>query len=590
MSLPEASALAADSPEALAAVARGLIARAADPGFDAEAARPELAQLLRAGAGTGEGLPPVLAHRLSGAVAAGLGDRLAPLMPALWAEIEPVLADPADPAFRHALLILLVLRPFWGDRIAAGRIRDLHLTHFPDLSWPELALPYNAMFHPEMFGTNVAEVLEGWGTPGTPDPRLAPRHVLMLDWLAGRSLFTAPDGADLAGFLARVPWSGKDLAAARMLALRHAPAGGFAEGALPAALADLGPLMRDWSALRQTLAAAPQAGQAAVARLRSRPRQMLAAGRIVLSQRLKLPALAGRRRLRVAVCVSGQLRGYARTLPGWKAGLLAPVEAQFFVHSWFGIGNGNASPLRTVLPFAGRHFPEAYRRYAQELGYDAIQARLPALFAALAQGAQADPAQLKRLYSSENVVLEDDGGPAFAGFTGQMKMHSKIAAAQALADTAGEFDLILRIRPDLEVKQAAFDWADMHAACLARPALFAEKPFGQQYGHLFSGDQFAIARPEVMRIYAETWTRFPALAQAGLAGMPAGFEGHVSLAMTCWTAGIEMQRAPVRFGALLEAEPLSSRAILAALQADDRGEGLDRALIAAVRADLGAGA
>jgi hypothetical protein len=170
-------------------------------------------------------------------------------------------------------------------------------------------------------------------------------------------------------------------------------------------------------------------------------------------------------------------------------------------------------------------------------------------------------------------------------------MHYKIHSADRMARTAGEFDLFVRLRPDLEVRLALFDWRDLLNAAQSRPIIYTERSPGLHYGNLMVGDQCAIAAPASMAAYAGAWESFPDLAKAAPGGCPPDFTGHITLGLTCWYRGIAMEKAPIRFGALLDAEPMPSGQIYAALETDIASgrpvDKTDEVLLAAVRRDLG---
>jgi hypothetical protein len=311
------------------------------------------------------------------------------------------------------------------------------------------------------------------------------------------------------------------------------------------------------------------------------------AARTAAARRLPLFAL-GERRIRVAVCVSGQLRGFRRVLPTWLRSLFAHVDCTFFIHSWSAIGRAGAQPSRIVLPFEGDAFTASYKKLGLQEGFEAIQQRYPSLFAALSAGGTVTAEEIGALYGTQHVVIDDDAQSPFTQFTNQQKMHYKIWAAHRLMEESGEeFDLVVRIRPDLEVRNQAFHWRDMAAACAGSPLLFTERPYGVHYGKLMIGDQFAIGAPDLLARYASAWTLVPELAPLHLAGCPAEFVGHVSLAQACWLNGLDLRRAPIRFGPLREPDRLSTAEIRAALEADAAGRmnAIDRELIGAVSLD-----
>lgn len=528
-----------------------------------------------------------VANRLTSRSAAEVAPIVAALEPVLQASAGP---KPPTPI----LLFLLVARAHLGRWMGQARLSTLHRAGFPAFGERDLALPYSAMFHPEAFGRNRDDLLQALRADGPAFlAPLKPHHLPLMAWSAGGAL-PWPTPQALAAWLERVaagPLDQSDGQAARALVL----AGGAPiEKLPPVARASLGlneavaDAAGTLASTRRTLRGVATGGGArAAARLARRPWQGVEAARSILAGRLPFLRRADRR-IRVAVCVSGQLRGFARALPTWRRSLFAQVDAQFFVHSWAAIGRGPAQPWRVVLPFAGARFTEAYRRLAMQEGMDAFEARYPALYRELNTSGAADAGTLRDAYRTEHVVLDDEADPRFAGWTNQRKMHWKIEQAHGLASASGQaFDLFVRIRPDLSLRTQAFSWSDMRAACRGAPRLYADGALGVHHGVPMIGDQFAIGAEPAMSCYAATVERYPPLAALDLAGAPRELTGHVSLAQSCWMHGIAVHRAPVRFGRLLDPEPFPNAAVLRAIEADaaPRMDAIDRELIAAARAD-----
>ncbi|MGR3527359.1 MAG: hypothetical protein ACU0CT_15305 [Paracoccaceae bacterium] len=542
--------------------------------------------------------PPVFAHEVASLISAGNSDVAAKLA----AEVLPTLrslldSGPQDnPDFKNAVLLILILRTHIGQTIPLERITCLHLTWFTHFAPEDLALPYSTMFNTSSYRANRDEILAAY-PPGQPtaleDKAIRPWHVTFFEWLGGKPWFLDTDNAELERFLAaRLPSDDMhDMRHARTLVLRHfRPDGRLTPARLGQfGVADVTKHATQLATSRASLARFQTPKRFGARHIQARSYQAVQLARSVVAT--KLPALNRRqRRLRVAICVSGQLRGYEMALASWRKTLLTAIEPTFFIHSWEAIGRSSAEPFRFVLPFAGTHFPEAYRMQVGLIGYDAAQARYPTLFNHLKGNAIADSSALAALYGSEYVVLENEHGPKFAGFSNQQKMHYKIYAADQMARAAGEFDLFVRIRPDLEVKLAPFDWRDLLDSAQSRTVLYTEKAPSLHYGHLMVGDQFAIAPPDLMEVYAKTWESFSTLAGTAPGGCPAEFTGHVSLALTCWYNGIVMEKAPIRFGKLLEAQSMSSVEICSALENDLSSrrllDSVDTALLTAVRLDM----
>jgi hypothetical protein len=514
-------------------------------------------------------------------VLARFADAFAPTLTALIAE---------GTRAPNLLTMVLLLRHELGARVPEKMLADWHLCALPDVDFWHITIPYNAIFDPGRFGPNVAEVRAYLQSvpPAERAARVAPWQMAVMHWMLGGDAVDPGLGAYLAAPEHRrggEPEEGDHAKALASLSLRQAAISGT-----PPAAPELGALARNYSLPQAPAAIAASAAQAR-ARLAARPRQAVAAAATLAARSAPFLRLPWRRRPRIALCISGQLRGYHAAYPTWQRGLLVGADLRTYVHSWHKIGRSGGEPFRAYLPFAGETFRETYRREALTAGFETMVARQPALFAGLRQGGIVDGAALRAFYGTDHVQLDDDGGAPFAGWSNSRKMHHKIAAAHAMAmaDDA-DVDLVLRLRPDKALGLRAFGWSDLQAATGDR-CLFTDFAMGHQYGALFIGDQVAIGAPAAMGVYAGTAETGPELYAAGLFRAPDDFVGHVSLAMTCWHAGIRVERLPVKMGALLEVERMAMAEIAAALETDAAGrmDRVDRALLAALRADQASG-
>ncbi|MGF7171736.1 hypothetical protein FHS91_003437 [Sphingobium xanthum] len=506
------------------------------------------------------------------------------------AELKPVLTALRDEGLRDRsfLLMVLLLRAPLHDWMDQAALTRWHLDLLPDFDVGDMAIPYNVMFERLSAARNVADIASMIANtqPDALARRFPPWKLLRFHWITGSSRLEAVMPELLAEWRAGKSTSDEDLAALRSLALRL-----FVTQKLSGSPGDgLDQFVAEWTPMHPPRTRA-SAAESARAKLVSRHWQAIHAGFDLVRRRAPFLKV-GKRRPRVALCVSGQLRGYMRAFPTWRESLLRDIDYEVVVHSWEKVGRSGAEPYRAYLPFAGGTFSEAYRAQAHRAGMPEMHKRYPALFAALQQGGIVTAGELGAFYGTDHVVLEDDAGPAFQGWSNSRKMHYKVAAAAGLLDRlAGEHDLVLRVRPDKQLGLIAFSWGDMLKATSAAPVIYADGAMGQQYGSLLIGDQVALGEPKAMAVYADTLNLVPRLATQHLTGCKPEFEGHVSLAQTCWHAGIEVHRLPVKIGRLMEAEPMSAPDIAAALEQDAAGrmDGMDQALLAAIRTDLGAG-
>lgn len=538
---------------------------------------------------------PERPHILQHGLASLLTSQNAETARRMVAAILPALAiDPATAPQGTALLLMVTRSLLPEGAPAQADITALHLRHFPDLAAGDLALPYSVMFNAAAFGANRDDLLARYpdATQILADTRLGLRHILLLDRLGAGPVFTAPDNGDLLACLRarlrvhlRTAPDPDEQAAARVLILRYWRPSGRLDAPARAGLG-LDPALLTHAA---GLARPDPRAALPAPDLQARPRKTLRTATNLL--RLSLPFLnRPGRKPRVALCVSGQMRGYRAALATWRRALLPFADFDIHIHTWSRIGRATPHPFRAALPFDSPRFCAEWRRIGTLESFETLQHRYPALFAALDSTARIDADTLQALYGTRSVVVEDEDDPRFAGFTNQDRMHYKIAAAHDLAtDPAhpGDHDLVLRLRPDLPLTLPGFSWPDLHRACRADPVIFAEDGYGLHYHGLMMGDQLAVGAPDVMAIHAATARTWAPLAALNLAGFPPTLTGHVSLAGTCWLAGIDVRKLPFRRGPLLDADALPPCTIRAALETDAqaRHDAHDRALLAAVAED-----
>ncbi|QHI96551.1 hypothetical protein GT347_00180 [Xylophilus rhododendri] len=459
------------------------------------------------------------------------------------------------------LVALLLLRSELGAAAPMERVPQWHRQAMAGFDAEQSLLLYNTMFGQRHFLRNVAELKQA-----LPE----------LDWVAQwrqhglkklqTYLFYWPRGADASRLAELLEFLQKD-------GNRPAPDVNFDD------FVDV---------VRRVLQTGQAGGEenpgAALHRNTSR---VLAVAREYGLRRLGL----GGRRLRLAISISGQLRGYVPALASWRKHLLPGVAADFYVHAWKQVGRSGSEPFRRFLPFEGEAFLAAYREQCMKMGYPDFVARYPGLFKTLSASGETSEAHLSAVYGTDKVVLEDDADARFAGWSNSRKMHYKIGQAQSLIDASGrEYDLVLRIRPDKAMRLLTGSWADMLGVVGDGKHLLADGAMGMHYGNLMIGDQVALGTPAAMRSYAAAYADAIALEGQGLVSANTFLRGHVSLARQCFLHQIGVGKFPALFGGLLGAAPLSSREIQQELDRDAQGRSdpVDRILLAAVARDLAA--
>lgn len=298
--------------------------------------------------------------------------------------------------------------------------------------------------------------------------------------------------------------------------------------------------------------------------------------------REKSPALTLDRPLRIAWCISGQLRGYQAAAASWRHIGLEAHEVSTFVHVWSKVGCKHPEPGQLERCFSGELL-QALETALLELGWAELSRRYRHLFNWFGNADQVDEAYLKDFYGAEKVIVEDDASAEFDHWSNYRKMYYKISGAHHLAE--GKFDLVVRIRPDKSLS-GVFPWRDLAERASQGGLVFVDFPYNHHPSVGFVvGDQFAASSQASMDVYASVYRKTIKrdLSQV----QPVDFEPHANLAYNLALGGFEVERpAGIGFGDLLGPPPIAASVALSLLEEDiGAPDRIDLAVMAAARRD-----
>jgi hypothetical protein len=540
--------------------------------------------------------PPIFHNLLTGQYTSGGREFLVRITRIL----DPIVQELHSRAVsKNLVLMMLLLRDSLGGWIDQDKISNLHITWFDKFTFGDLAIPYNCMFDQNIFRKNCDDLSRSFSIRHSKSfDSLSLYHIVFLEWLSQRDAPAIVKDGGLPYWLkAKVDGLSKsaiDVAAAKSLIVRHWPVD-QPLGLLNPGGSQFGVEFVEFASnvisAREKLRSASSTkrhSRLGVRLFDNRNWQALQAAQSIARSRFPSNRNSKRKK-KVAICVSGQLRGYSRAFRSWKGSLLREVDYDLFVHSWMAVGRSGAEPYRYVLPFEGKRFVERYREVCQQIGFDEFKARYPILFQTLAETGRITEQQLSEFYGTPFVRLDDDTVAPYTNLSNQEKMHSKIESCFDMAMASGkEYDLVIRLRPDKSIKYLGFRWGDVCDICHSAPTVFTDLKAGIHYTNLMMGDQFAIGARQPMEIYSSTFSRFPRLYKHGLLNCSESFVGHASLAQVCWSHGIEMKKIPIRFGLLENPDSLSPAVIARCLNhdAEGRNDRIDSMLLGAVASDL----
>lgn len=265
------------------------------------------------------------------------------------------------------------------------------------------------------------------------------------------------------------------------------------------------------------------------------------------------PNKAVPQRLSIALCVGGQLRGFQGTLESVVRALgLEQHEVTVFVHTWDNIGRKFPVPFHASRAFSGE-FCSAYvnlfiRKKKLE---DYLQQHYPHFYALLLNVDTASKEAVQQEFHAAEVVIEHEAGPAFAGWPNPRKMYYKIHACHQLAAASGKhFDLEIRMRPDLCLEATGkVDLLEIYQKSREELAVFNNRPFylAEWARFYVTDDNFALGTPEMMEVYANTYTDLQKYGGGRLYDYPEKYSPHESLACSLYSGGVRLYPLPVKF-------------------------------------------
>lgn len=254
--------------------------------------------------------------------------------------------------------------------------------------------------------------------------------------------------------------------------------------------------------------------------------------------------------LNIAICVSGQLRGYKGNFYELVKALgLGNHNYKVFVHTWRNIGRHFPIPNRAARVFSrdfARTYYECFVNKTESQLKEYIKNQYPNFYSLLLGSSIAVIEELKEEYKTSSIVIEDEEDERFSSWTNQEKMHYKISAAHKLAKNSGEnFDLIIRIRPDLKCLFGQTpSLLELYNNSRKNISVFTS-------GGLYTGpwdndfamsDIFAIGVPEAMDVYANTYNDFQWHKENNSYLRTKQFEGHNTLTHNLYCNGIHVDK------------------------------------------------
>jgi hypothetical protein len=256
-------------------------------------------------------------------------------------------------------------------------------------------------------------------------------------------------------------------------------------------------------------------------------------------------------RLRVAICVSGQMRGYEEAVPSWSSALsLDTVDFDIYLHTWSKIGRKELTPYHATRNFSPA-FAEIFAR-EWKAKKSSFPSRYPTLFALFKAEENIDVERIRKILSPVAMAVESD--EIFPDFVPNVfRMHYKIEQSYNLAIRSGKtYDIFVRLRPDKKFSDCGgIDWEKVYEEVVQNGKVFTDMAPKIKMPHgLVMGDQFHVMDPIAASTVFRAWSLPAALTQQPLgrklafAELGRELRQHLTLSQLVHFCGRRAERFP----------------------------------------------
>ena len=276
------------------------------------------------------------------------------------------------------------------------------------------------------------------------------------------------------------------------------------------------------------------------------------------------------KRLKVAVCISGQARGFELASHSWKNAFTNEHDFDLYCCLWSDMGRKGL--VRAHLNrYFDENFCQVFLNDTEGMSQDSISSKYEALYSLFSESKQLEAEKVKAIYTPQKLDIVDSSD--FKEESNMHCMHYMIERCWRLIDEPSEYDLIIRIRPDKSITDSKVNWNLIHEKC-KEGYLIVDEPVSMHPSVGFViGDQVAISTPEIMKEYSQTFSKVKM--KKGIFKHYPGYRSHMSLALSMLENNVKASTASnhVKWGPLIDTVRLDDKEILEALT-KDRGNGI----------------
>lgn len=273
---------------------------------------------------------------------------------------------------------------------------------------------------------------------------------------------------------------------------------------------------------------------------------------------------------RIAVCLSGQLRGYKTTFENINDILSKHFDFDIFISTWSNVGCRMPYPLTAADRVFKNDFLIEFKNTISTglLSWEEFQSLYPSLISLIESQNDIDEEFIYNAFRSARKVyidIEDEKDVSIPD--NQSKMYYKIERCFENIERASEsivdYDFILRARPDRKLKIDDIDFMSESTGAAPGDKLYLDMPAAI---HFFKGmtvgDTLAFGRPELIKTYSKFYSNFKS--NGGV------IRAHNDLAYYLYSLGISTSMSGIEPVGFFNPD-LSDADILLAIQKDSKG-------------------
>lgn len=287
------------------------------------------------------------------------------------------------------------------------------------------------------------------------------------------------------------------------------------------------------------------------------------------------------RKLRIAICISGQLRGYKKAYKSLLGALdFDRHDVTVFVHTWKDIGGKLPTAPHADRLFTGE-FLTVFKRCFQGRETGEIKNAYPEFVALFEDRGHAQFNELCDFYNTSHVCIEDDTRPPFNMYDNAKKMHYKKFSCINLT-ALDDFDLVAWLRPDaFFTSPAQISLAEIYRDCIQNGCIYISTWGGYsgkndsayclltfcQMGFTID-ETIMIGTPAVMKMVGNTFVELPDLWRHGEIGCPLPYSGHDAHDYQLFRYGVHVKDLHGTEHSFIDAEKIPIEEIYTALKKD----------------------